>query len=189
MMDLHDRHKPLAFRSFTFDKDGEMLFERDRRGRNIPAYAIETPKLSKPLARIARIEGSSWDPRFTSIGTISRSSKSIAAKTGTSPYGRKIQIKKDATIIREGQVFRYPPFGDLEWKEDARSGAIQQLWDDTGRVLAMLRWRRHPTGHETGRIEVLVPGDEAFVDLVVLTGLAIQDSREKGAKQMENAIR
>lgn len=72
--------------------------------------------------------------------------------------------------------FDWGPYGNLQWKQSF-GGSDLQLFDSSGRLIATTK-----TKSKSSRIEVLVPGDEPFVDMVVTTAIAKIKQSQKGVK-------
>ncbi|ETN40401.1 uncharacterized protein HMPREF1541_04678 [Cyphellophora europaea CBS 101466] len=161
--------KSLAFRTFTFDKKGEVLFTHDKGGRRMPAYAVSKSRFSKPHVRVARIAGSSWHPQTFDIGSIAF--HSLSSKMDINLHGHSMQMRRDALSFSGRHNFDWPPVGNLEWKEK-KLGNELHLLDSGDRVLARCKSKWSKIGEKSGTIEILVPGDDYFIDMVVVTGLA-----------------
>ena len=165
----HRGPRSLAFRSFTFDPDGAVLFTHDLTGRRQPAYTVQKPKFSRHHASVSRIAGQSWNPHTTEIGSFKI--HSLSSKIDLDLHGHTSQIRRGGKWHITRHTFEWPPLGTLEWREE-QSGRGLHLIDEGGRTLARCLSKCTSTGEQTGKIEILVPGDDKFVDMCVVTSLA-----------------
>jgi hypothetical protein len=157
----------LAFRSFTFDAEGTVLFTRDITGKRRPAYSIQQRRLSNQT-EVSRISGPNWNPTIGKVGCFRLHNTS--SRIDIDLHGHAFQIRRQGRW-RPKQVIEWPPLGVLEWKEKARGQELHMI-DDTGRTLARCVANSGLVGERTGQIDILVPGDDRFVDMCVVTSLA-----------------
>lgn len=85
---------------------------------------------------------------------------------------------KPSSMSGTGHHFVYPPIGKFAWKNDSLAGKALALRDEAGMTLARYK-------ADSGRLEILVPCDDSFLDLVVITALAAGVMDKKNAKVME----
>lgn len=167
MHNLAHRQNSLAFRTFTFDERGEVLCTHDITGRRQPAYSIEKRKYSN-RARVARISGENWNPRVRDIGWFRV--HTLSSKIDIELHGHASQIQRGGKW-RSKYAFEWPSLVDLQWMERP-SGKSLHLIDEEGRTLARCISKQAYGGEQMGKIEILVPGDDEFVDMCVVTSLA-----------------
>lgn len=77
-------------------------------------------------------------------------------------HGYEFPLKRDL-LKSDNHHFDYPPLGHFKWKPDAWGGS----------KLATYHKKLSLTG-QGQQIEVLVQGDERFVEMVVVTALAMR---------------
>lgn len=81
-------------------------------------------------------------------------------------------LKRDL-LKSDNHHFDYPPLGHFKWKPDAWGGSKLELFDSGRRLLARYDKKLSLTG-KGEQIEVFVPGDERFVEMVIVTALAMR---------------
>lgn len=177
MHNAHSGQRSLAFRSFTFDSDGEVLFARDLSGRRQPAYTVQKHRFSRHDARVCRITGQSWNPHTTEIGSFK--THALSSHIEVNLHGHTSQIRRGGKWHIARHTFEWPPIANLEWKKD-ESGREMHIIDEGGRILARCLSSYSYVGEYTGRLEVLVPGDDNFVDMCVVASLAKWRDQETG---------
>lgn len=166
-------HQPLIFRSFTFDTDGDVLFTHDITGRRTPAYEVQKSALSRH--KVSRISGDNWNPQVAEIGGFKV--HTISSRIDVELHGHSSQIRRGTKWRPSKHTLEWPPLGNLEWKE-MQSGKELYLLDEAGRTLARCVSKLADVGEHMGSLEILVPGDDKFVDMCVVTSLAKWRSQE-----------
>lgn len=85
--------------------------------------------------------------------------------------------------------FEAPPLGELKWKRSELTNNPNQLIDANGYVLANLK-SSSISGTAKG-LQMLIPGDEFLVELVLLSGMAakmVVMLQEKVAGEVASAV-
>lgn len=103
-------------------------------------------------------------------------------------HGYEFLLKRDF-LKSDNHHFDYPPLGHFKWKPDEWGGSKLELFDSERRLLA----RYHKKGLSfTGRgqqIEVFVAGDEQFVEMVIVTALAMRHYIEVENKDIKTVTK
>jgi hypothetical protein len=159
-----DSRRTLAFRSYSFDVGAQELFTDDISGRRQCAYTVHKHQ-SSDGARITRAGGMSAADEVGSFQI-----NALSFKIDIELHGQHSQLKRGGKW-RNKHVFEWPPIGTLHWKERER-GKELQLVDEDGRTLVRCVSDKAFFFEQAGRIEILVPGDDSFVDMCVVTSLA-----------------
>lgn len=164
--------RQLAFRSFLYEVQNDKVFVQGASGHVIPAYEVQKSRTSKSQIQIARLGGThGWGPRRFDIGAIKL--HTYSSKVDVSLHGAYTTMRLNSTLS-SSHNFDWAPYGHLQWKQNF-TGSEMQLYDDSGRLLATARIKS-----KACNIEVLVPGDEFFVDMIVSTAVAkIRQSRKE----------
>jgi hypothetical protein len=142
--------------------------------RNTQLFTVTNSKEAKPNVVIYR-----GDPLPGNIiGTAALSSMSSTSEL--SLRGRPMKMK--ASQLSGNYTVECPPMGRLKWKVDQLTAKSMELVDESGWTLAKLR----PTGKEKV-LEILVPCDDFFVELVLLSGMAAK-AGTKGQMEIASEI-
>lgn len=77
------------------------------------------------------------------------------------------------------------PYGQMEWHQSL-GGSKMQLYDGHGRQIAAVE-----LGYRSSHLDILVPGDDYFIDMVVVTAASLvrqQRQQVKDAQHNDNVI-
>lgn len=88
-------------------------------------------------------------------------------------------MKMKPGTLSSNQSFTYPPVGKMKWKSNFMGTALELF--DTGADRKLARYKLKFSGSGGKRLELFVPCDDLFLDLVVLSGVAA------AAKDLEQA--
>lgn len=127
-----------------------------------PLFSVRTSKTSKPNVVLYRgVAGPA-----SSIGNARF--HALSSTTDLSLRGQKIDMKM---IQMSGNFsLECPRMGKLKWKLDQLTGSALELCGDSGRRLAQLKSAGFP-GAAKKKLEIFVPCDDFFLDLVVLSAV------------------
>jgi hypothetical protein len=157
---------PQPVYTFTLDSSGETVSCSGK-----PVFHLTTQK-SKPHLTISRLPPPGpWSPAPTPIGTCTVH-KFPSSKVDISLHGHEFLLKRDL-LKSDNHHFDYPPLGHFKWKPDAWGGSKLELFDNERRLLARYHKKLSLKG-QGQQIEVFVQGDERFVEMVVVTALAMR---------------
>ena len=85
--------------------------------------------------------------------------------------------------MADGYKFSVPPFGNMKWKTKM-SGALV-LQDENKQELAKYESSAGFKGAGAAKFEVLVPGDDYLLDVIIVTGMAAVKMWEKDKQAIE----
>ena len=89
--------------------------------------------------------------------------------------------------MSDRQSFEYSPMGRFEWKTNQWTETSLELFHGNGQKLAQCQLGSSLSGHDKQQLDIFVPGQEAFYDLIVVTALAAAKFHEKESKDAEEA--
>lgn len=150
-------------------------------GQKRPVFAIEESK-SKPNLRIARIlPNGDHQPLGSATWSSLKPGTTIMLRDQT-----EFKIKTDWESESGSKKFSTPNWGPLEWTMDD-DGEGYGLIDQRGLQLAKYLYVSDSLGGEP-RLDVFVEGDDMFVEMVVISGVAIMKKEEKQLKQVARVM-
>lgn len=178
--------KPLV--TFVFDEKNNSLLTQDAGGRQFVAFTIQTSKKSKPNLIVSRADCGSYNAQPTVIGAVTCRSF-LSSKIDVSIQGRDVRVKRDnETSLSDRLSFEYPPMGNFEWKINQWTTTTSlKLSDEAGRKLARIKSETSLSGRYKLQIDVFVPGEQVFYDMIIVTGLAAAKFHETEAKNVSEA--
>ena len=128
----------------------------------------------------------------TTIGTVDFHSLSseINISLEQSSDGRlppiPISMKRPDPLAAGRKFASGTPLGVLEWKEDRLFSNKQVLLDQNKRILARYKKRSSMLSSKKEEVFVLcVPGLEPYLDLIVITGFALIDARQRSSEEWD----
>lgn len=143
---------------------------------------------SNPVLNVSTSEHAQLDLTITKIiagelGQIlgTASSTSLSGKITLLIAGQEIVMETDLMSVTGAKIFEGPS-GGLKWKID-HSGFGYNLFDEQGLKLATYNF----SGSEP-ELDILVPVEIAFADLIVLSGLAMAKMDKKDTNQMLDVV-
>jgi hypothetical protein len=128
-----------------------------------PLYSLVTSKTTKPNVLFFR-----GDPDPSSRIGDARF-HSLSSTTDMSLRGQPVRMKMSQ--LSGNFTIECPPMGKLKWHVNQLTGSSLELRDSSGGRLAQLKSAGFP-GSGQRKLEILVPCDDFFVDLVLLSGMA-----------------
>lgn len=149
-----------------------------------PQYSIQVSE--KPQPNIVIYAGTASPESGIGHASINLLTGSIAL----SLRGHDITMK---TNNFTGADFKFsaPTFGELKWSLNQWTGSGLELYDGAGRKLAKLKSSGTP-GLGGKKLEVLLPGSESLVELMILSGMAAQTqikaSNEMAGELIQNLV-
>jgi hypothetical protein len=144
---------------------------------NQPMFHVKTSKHSKPNVVITRTNPSGH-PELQPFATGAFSSLSGSINM-TIQNQIELKISYDMNSMSGARKFVHPQYGNLKWGYDSM-GSAQELKDAQGQVLAKVR----NDGLSSPKLEILVNGGDAFVEMVVVTGVTCLKAEEKEVKDV-----
>jgi hypothetical protein len=166
--------QPLAFQTFIFNTEGDEIAAVDVSGRYIPRYAVKRSRLSGRDIAVTRLS-SGLGPSAGQIGAIRI--HSLSSKMDITVQGHNTVMDRDRWSSSGAYHVFWPPVGQLVWDTNGAYGSEMFLSDESGRTLARFVPSQGSNDNRSARIEILVPGDEMFVDLVIVTAIAKSTQR------------
>ncbi|KAH8803621.1 hypothetical protein F5884DRAFT_904119 [Xylogone sp. PMI_703] len=180
---------PQPVYTFVFDDEAEVLFSLATNGQRIPLHKIKSSKKSKPNLTVARIPQNAASNLMPAIIATSTSrSWSLSGSIDISLHGRNIKMKKDPMSTSQTYSFSYPPLGNFKWKSDMWLGSSFKLFDAAGQLLARHKSNSSWKGKSEQTIELYVIGQDEFIDMVVVTALAVAKRQEKDTEEVEEVV-
>lgn len=164
--------------TFRPSPDGQKVTLIQREGYNdtTPLYTLTTSKTTKLNFQLCRVVATSTGLQQTVVG--SASFYGLSSSVELNLHGQCIKMKPGT--LSGNQKFTYPPTGEMKWKSSF-VGSTYELFDSSAdRKLA--RYKLKFSGSGGKRLELLVPCDDYFLDLIVLSGVAA------AAKDQQSAI-
>lgn len=83
---------------------------------------------------------------------------------------------KDPDGLTSSRIL-YTPNGELKWKY-SKGGSAVELWDQRKVKLARYEFKSSSTGGQP-KLEIFVQGDDAFIDLILMSGVAVLVQKKK----------
>ncbi|GFF52626.1 hypothetical protein IFM51744_07896 [Aspergillus udagawae] len=167
--------------TFTIDSSGETISCSGR-----PVFQFTTQK-SEPHLTISRLPPPGpWSPAPIPVGTCTVH-KFPSSKVDVTLHGHEFLLKRDF-LKSDNHHFDYPPLGHFKWKPDAWGGSKLELFDNERRLLARYNKKVSLKG-QGQQIEVLVQGDERFVEMVVVTAMAMRHYIEVENKDIKKVTK
>jgi hypothetical protein len=163
--------QPLAFQTFVFNSDGDEIAAIEVNGQYVPRYAVQRSELSGNNIAVTGLS-SGLGSMAGRMGAIRL--HSLSSKMDITVQGHNTVMERDRWGSSGGYRFFWPPVGQLVWDTN---GSEMFLSDESGRTVARFVFSPGCIDNRSARIEVLVPGDEIFVDLVVVTAIAKSTQR------------
>lgn len=164
---------PIPVYSFEVDKvdrKTSLLKNKSPNGAaGWPLFSIRTSS-SKPHRTITRAD----NPHHV-IATISF--HSLSSKIDITLHGQPLQLKKN-DMFSSGHSFHHPAAGELKWKEAGFLSTGLVLVDSSGRELCKYKKRA---------FDVFVQVDHAFMDMILVTGLAAAEYKRQSDKAIGEA--
>jgi hypothetical protein len=140
-------------------------------------FHVKTSKHSKPNVSITRVSPSGHpEPQAFATAAFSSLSGSI---TMSIQNQAELKLSGDMESMSGARKFVHPQYGNLKWGYDSMMSA-QELRDVQGQVLARVK----NDGFSSPTLEILVNGGDAFVEMVVATGVACVKAEEKEVKDV-----
>ncbi|KAL5356147.1 hypothetical protein BJX96DRAFT_162230 [Aspergillus floccosus] len=166
-MDIFNRN-PQPVCTLVFDNTGQNLCRVDPGGHQIPIFKVHFQK-KEPHLIISRLPPpGTWSTAPLTVGT-SRLHRSPSSKIDVSLHGHEILLKRDL-LKSDNHHFDFPSLGHFKWKPDGWGGSSLKLYDNEQRLIAKCKGKTP----QRGQIEIFVQGGDQLVDLVAVTGLAMQ---------------
>lgn len=162
----------LTFRKSPRDKKITLIQPFNAAPNAPPYYSVRHSKNHKPQVVLFQGDASAHN----SIGEASISS--ISSKIKASLRGHHFIIKE--SNLSGNFTIMDPQRGDLKWHTDFLLGRALELRDLQGMVLAKLKTQGFP-GSKQKKLEIYVPHDNNFLDLVVLTGFVAKSAEKADA--------
>lgn len=122
-----------------------------------PVFSITSSSMSKPHMTITPANN-----LHHIVATVSL--HSLSSKIDITIHGRPLQLYR-GDHFSTGHSFHHPTAGELKWKESGFLGTGLTLVDASGRELCRYKKRKG--------FDVLVQVDHAFMDMILVTGLAM----------------
>jgi hypothetical protein len=165
-------HQILTFRP-SYQADSTIIDRTSPSGAIFPLFSFTKSKKSKPNVTVYRIGAGNSSVPQTFIGDASVHSTSSCVKMTL--HGQPIKMK---TSELSGSSYKFEnSMGKFKWKSDSIASGALALLDASGMKLA-----RYTPGE---RLEILVPCDDTFLDLVILSGLGAAAMKAKDKKDTE----
>lgn len=166
-MDIFNRN-PQPVCTLAFDNTGQNLCRVDRSGHHIPIFRVHFQK-NEPHLIVSRLPSpGTWSTAPSPVGT-SRLHKSPSSKIDVSVHGHEFLLKRDL-LKSDNHHFDFPSLGHFKWKPDGWGGSSLKMYDNGQRLIAKCKGKTP----QSGQIEIFVQGSEQLLDLVAVTGLAMQ---------------
>lgn len=156
--------------TFTGPDRDNTLYISHPNGSKTPIFTVETHEYSKPNVKFSKIfpDGSKQD---TCTATFSSLSGSITLSFN----GQELKLKEGL----DGLVFSGPS-GELKWKSSGGSSSIYDLVDQAKVKIARYTFK----GKGEPRLEIFVPCEDGFVDLVICSGVAVGVKKKKTGEEV-----
>ncbi len=141
---------------------------------SLPLFNYQKSKKTKPnllLSRTGTRRGPIVPATPVANGTFGGT---LSTSVTINAHGETIKIKTNEFALTDSYEFQNA-MGKFKWKGDSIAKNTMALTDGSGMTLARL------TPGE--RLEVLVPCDDRFLDLVVISGLAAAGIKSKDKKE------
>ena len=175
-----------VFQSLTFmpspNNDKATIVQREGpQGSAFPLFSMTPTSFPQSGIQVSRVVG--WNPalqeapisevRFHSLST---------TNVDMQLHGQHLKIKNDG--FSSTYTMDDPRAGKLKWKSSSKA---LELTDSAGTMLAKYQ-RKGAIGRSDGkRLDILIPCDDLFLDLIVVSALAVGRKREKDSKDAEAA--
>ena len=156
----------LTFRPSPDDQNVTLIQREGHHRDTTPLYTITTSKTINPNIRISRVVAISTDLQKNVIGGASL--HSLSSTIDLYLHGQSIKMKPSS--LSGSYNFIYPPTGKMKWKYNLMGTALELFDSRADQKLA--RYKLKFSGNGGKRLEVLVPCDNFFLDLIVLSGMA-----------------
>ncbi|KAH7121895.1 hypothetical protein B0J13DRAFT_159584 [Dactylonectria estremocensis] len=141
-----------------------------------PLYCIK-PSSKKPNVIVSR--GPMSPATTVGFATL----HSFSSKIDASVRGQAIPMKGSA--FSDKFTLNVPHLGTFKWKESFFSGSLE-LYDSSGQKLAKLG--SAGTFSSEKKLELMVPCDDFFMDIVVLSGIAARQATKNAEEAVEGAV-
>lgn len=168
--------RSLAFAAFSYDPKDNVVFLENSSGSPKPAYVFNNAGgVSQSQIQVSRLSANhGWRPqRPLDIGLLHLHTH--LSKVDLYLHGGSTTMRLNSTRS-SSHKFGWAPYGSLQWKQNF-SGSEMRLIDGFGRLVAKVR-----RSQRSASIEIFVPGDECFVDMVVVTAVAKMRQQRKETK-------
>jgi hypothetical protein len=147
-----------------------------------PLYSVIISEKAKPNVLIYR-----GDPDARNItGRANFHSMSSTADLALGGHQMSLKMSQTSGNFSLGGA----PFGKLKWKVNQLTGGSLELYDSSGVKLALMK-STGLLGMGVKKIEILVPCNDLFVDLIVLSGMsakAYKRAMDDAAAEVIDAI-
>ena len=176
----------LTFRPSPLDSSTTLI---DRANRDLSTTALFSMSVDNHGRDIKFFRISSGDAPFQDPILIGTSKSSMSATEIT--IGGTHTIKLASGLLEGGYSFTPPPTshggGELEWKR-CRGGTLI-LQDANKQELAKYESNARSKEHSGAKLEILVPTDNALLDVIVVTGMAAAKATDKRNAMMKIGLK
>jgi hypothetical protein len=164
-------------KSILSSSNAEMYTFDPATNQRTPVFACKFSNHGKPNISLSRI-GPDGIPRQPPLATANASTLS-GNVTFSVRGGPEIKLKTD-WMSSTGAKSMSTPMGEFKWKAD-EMGMGYDLYDQNKMKLAKFVSMTDSMSGDP-RVDVLVPGDEFFIEMIVISAIAIMKSDEKQVK-------
>ncbi|KAH7121410.1 hypothetical protein EDB81DRAFT_813901 [Dactylonectria macrodidyma] len=140
-----------------------------------PLYCIK-PSTKKPNVTVSR--GPMRPDTIVGYATL----HSFSSKIDASVRGQPLPMKE--STFSDKFTLEVPHLGTFKWKQSMFSGTLE-LFDSSGQKLARLG--SAGTFSSEKKLELMVPCDDFFMDIVVLSGMAARQATKNAEEAVEGA--
>ena len=163
-------HQTITLRPSPKDKNLTLI--------HLAGHPIDAPPLYTVIAASENV--SVYRGHLAPVNLIGTADSSSMALRGQHLKMRMSQMSGNLSL-------EWPPTGTLKWKPDMLTGSSLDLSDNSGRNLAEFKSTNMLKPSEKV-IEIHVPGDEVFMALVVLSGLAAKAATRKNTEAASEIV-
>ncbi|KAF2716719.1 hypothetical protein K431DRAFT_234759 [Polychaeton citri CBS 116435] len=111
---------------------------------------------------------------------------SLSGNTTMTVHGQTIKVCLTWEGMQYGKDMK-TPLGKMKWRIGSKSwGNTQELWDTQGTKLAT--YKALCSKNQDSKLEILVPGDEFFLDIILASWVSMVRSDAKESEQLETVL-
>lgn len=140
-----------------------------------PIYSAKLSKITKPHVIV-------WKGN-AEVATVRM--HSFSSKLDFCIHGQTIPMSE--SNLSGNTTIQHPRLGPLKWKANQLTGTSSELIDNSGTIIARLK-PNHVPGMGKKKLELLVPCDQIFLDLVVASAMAVMLSMQSTLEAAGDAI-